>query len=567
MTRLYLMKHKDEVFSVFQSLHAMIQTQFSAKLRVIRSDNGGEYVNQRFRIYFDQHGLLHETSCPQTPQQNGVAERKNCHILETARALLHGTHVPTRYWIDVVSTTVHLLNRLPSKVLQFQTPLQVLASHVSLPTTLMLPPRVFRCVAYVHLHKNQSTKLDPCALHCLLLGYAVHQKGYRCYDPSTRHLYVTMDVSFLESKPFFSAPNSALQETRDEEPNWMHFDWPNNDTVTGEEPQSGLVDPTRPDEPTEHNASLEHDTPSEIEPSPLPSTVLAVPSAENIPEVSNLDTHSDISNLNTPDGYTLPFRENRGKPPKRYSPDAKERRSKYPTANYMSTRRLSEPLRAFVHVLSSVQVPTRIQEALSKPKWTQAIKEEMEALLKNDTWTLIPLPEGKKAVRCKWVFSIKYKVDGSIERYKARLVAKGYTQTYGVDYREMFSLVAKLSTVRILLSLAANLDWPLHQFDVKNAFLHSNLEEKVYMDLPPGYIASTETNVVCKLQRALYGLKQSPRGWFGRFSMAMRKYGFKQSNADHTLFIKHNVGKVTMLIVYVDDMIITSDDEEEISRL
>jgi hypothetical protein len=113
MTWLYLMKNKDEVFSIFQSFHVMIQTQFSAKLRVIQSDNGSEYVNERFRTYFDHHGLIHETSCPQTPQQNGVAEQKNRHILETARALLHGNHVPTRYRPDAVSTAVHLLNKLP----------------------------------------------------------------------------------------------------------------------------------------------------------------------------------------------------------------------------------------------------------------------------------------------------------------------------------------------------------------------------------------------------------------------------------------------------------------------
>lgn len=183
MTWLYLLKHKDDVFSVFEFFHAMIQTQFSAKLQVICSDNGGEYVNQRFLTYFNHHGLIHETSCPQTPQQNGVAEWKNRHILETARALLHRSHVPTRYWPDAVSTVVHLLNRLPSKVLHFKTPLQVLVSHASLPTTLMLPPRVFDCVAYVHLHQNQRTKLDPCALRCIFLGYDVHQKGYKCYNP------------------------------------------------------------------------------------------------------------------------------------------------------------------------------------------------------------------------------------------------------------------------------------------------------------------------------------------------------------------------------------------------
>ena len=113
---------------------------------------------------------------------------------------------------------------------------------------------------------------------------------------------------------------------------------------------------------------------------------------------------------------------------------------------------------------------------MKDPKWTQAIKEEMEALMKNKTWKLVPLPRGKKTVGCKWVFSIKHKADGSIERYKARLLAKGYTQTYGVDYQETFSLVAKLNTVRVLLSLAVNLDWPLHQFDVKNAFLNGDLK-------------------------------------------------------------------------------------------
>ena len=168
---------------------------------------------------------------------------------------------------------------------------------------------------------------------------------------------------------------------------------------------------------------------------------------------------------------------------------------------------------------------------------------------------------------CRWVFSIKYKADGLINQYKARLVAKGFTQTHGIDYSETFSPVAKLNTVRVLLSLAANLDWPLHQLDIKNAFLHNNLDEEIYMEVPPGYTGSIETKIVCKLERALYGLKQSPRAWFGQFSSAMRKYGYRQSNSDHTLFLKHRQSKVTTLIVYVDDMIITRDDAEEISRL
>ncbi|WJZ88029.1 hypothetical protein VitviT2T_007363 [Vitis vinifera] len=154
--------------------------------------------------------------------------------------------------------------------------------------------------------------------------------------------------------------------------------------------------------------------------------------------------------------------------------------------------------------------------------------------------------------------------DGSIERFKARLVAKGYTQTYGIDYTETFAPVTKINTVRVLLSLAANLDWPLQQFDVKNAFLHGELSEEVYMDLPPGCMVSKkQCQKVCKLKKSLYGLKQSPRAWFERFTKSMRAFGYHQSNSDHTLFLKKQHGKITALIVYVDDMVVTGNDPEE----
>lgn len=118
----------------------------------------------------------------------------------------------------------------------------------------------------------------------------------------------------------------------------------------------------------------------------------------------------------------------------------------------------------------------------------------------------------------------------------------------------------------MLLSIAANFDWPLHKFDVKNAFLHGDLDEEIYMELPPGYEESSK-GLVCKLERSLYGLKQSPRAWFGRFSNAMKSYGYSQGNSDHTLFFKKKDGKITILIIYVDDMINTGDDIDELHKL
>jgi len=231
------------------------------------------------------------------------------------------------------------------------------------------------------------------------------------------------------------------------------------------------------------------------------------PLLENNPEVSSPTTPLHTNVMDKSASHILPYRHNRGKPLNRYYPDIEDRCSKYPITNYVSTQRLSRPLRAFAHTLSSCKIPGKVEEVLTDPHWATAIKEELEALQKNKTWALVELPKGKKIVGCKWIFSTKYKADGSIDRHKARLVVKGYTQTYSIDYQETFSPIAKLNTVRVLLSLAANLDWPLHQLDVKNAFLHGDLEEEVYMDIPPGCLSSSEARVVCKLQRALYGLK------------------------------------------------------------
>jgi hypothetical protein len=191
----------------------------------------------------------------------------------------------------------------------------------------------------------------------------------------------------------------------------------------------------------------------------------------------------------------------------------------------------------------------------------------MEALDKNNTWVLTTVPIGKKIVGCKWVFTVKQTPVGKVERYKARLVAKGYSQTYGVDYDETFAPVAKMNTVRTMISIAANRKWKLYQLDVKNAFLHGDLQEEVYMSIPPGFNSNETEGKVCRLKKSLYGLKQSQRAWFGRLCKEIRSLGYRQSNADHTLFFMHRNDKITLLDVYVDDIVITGNDDEEIRCL
>ena len=202
--------------------------------------------------------------------------------------------------------------------------------------------------------------------------------------------------------------------------------------------------------------------------------------------IQEIEPSTDISEgENSTREYQLPSRSTRGIPPRRYDPEYEAQRSRYPISK-INEGNLSKRAVTFNTALYSENIPRTTEEALKDEKWRKAMHEEISALQKNDTWEKCLLPTDKKVVGCRWVFTIKYKADGTIERYKARLVAKGYTQTYGIDYSETFSSVAKINTIRVLFSVAANEDWPLHQFDVKNAFLYGEIEEEVYMEPPPG---------------------------------------------------------------------------------
>ena len=193
--------------------------------------------------------------------------------------------------------------------------------------------------------------------------------------------------------------------------------------------------------------------------------------------------------------------------------------------------------------------------------------EEMDVLTENGTWDLVRLPTGKKAIDCRWVFIVKVNPDGSMARLKARLITKGYAQTYSMDYSNTFSPIAKMTFVRLFISLAATHNWDLHQLDIKNVFLHGDLQEEVYMEQPPRFVAQEEIGRVCRLRKSLYGLKQNPRAWFGKFSQAAEEFGMQKSKSAPYVFYRNSSSSIILLVVYVDDIAITGSDFKGISSL
>jgi Reverse transcriptase (RNA-dependent DNA polymerase) len=213
------------------------------------------------------------------------------------------------------------------------------------------------------------------------------------------------------------------------------------------------------------------------------------------------------------------------------------------------------------------QEPTCFTQAKTSTDWQRAMALELDALAQNQTWDLVPPPDNQHIVGCKWVYRIKRKADGTIERFKARLVAKCYTQEEGIDYTETFSPVVKPVTIQTLLSLAISKGWSLRQLDVNNAFLHGDLNEVVYMAQPPGFVNSDFPNHVCLLKKALYGLKQAPRAWFYRLRDFLASLGFLTSKSDSSLFIKCTARDVVYLLVYVDDIVIIGTSPSLVDHL
>jgi hypothetical protein len=204
--------------------------------------------------------------------------------------------------------------------------------------------------------------------------------------------------------------------------------------------------------------------------------------------------------------------------------------------------------------------PTFLEEAIQKKEWADVMTEEYQSTIKNDVWEIVPKSKSKDVVSSKWLFKIKHVVDGSIEKYKAIFVTCGFSQKEGIDYEETFAHVARYTSIRTIIALAAKMKWKLHKMDIKTTFLIGVIEEEVYIEKPQGFEVEDMNSHVFKLKKALYGLKQAPRAWYGRIDSFLTSLGFTKSKADSNLYFKVMNDEPVILLLYVDDLFLTGEE-------
>lgn len=186
--------------------------------------------------------------------------------------------------------------------------------------------------------------------------------------------------------------------------------------------------------------------------------------------------------------------------------------------------------------------------------------EEYQALLKQGTWVLVHPSSDKRVLGSKWIFKLKRDLEGRVVRHKARLVANGYHQKPGLDFEDTFSPVIKMTTVRLIISLALHFTWPVHQLDVKNAFLHGLISKEIHRAQPQGFVSNQFPRHVCRLNKAICGLRQAPRAWYSRLSQFLQSKEFHMSQCDNSMFIRHSIASVIIILVYVDDILVIGND-------
>lgn len=490
------LSEKSAVVDAFSSFKALVENQTGHKIKRLRSDNGTEFVNADMKKICSEAGIVHEKTVPYTPQQNGVSERMNRTLVERARCMLSDGDLEKELWAEAVHHAAYLINRSVNRSVD-STPEEIWSKRK--PDLLTL--KIFGNPAMVQVPKVKRSKWDPKSIEVQFVGYADNQKAFRFYDATSKKIIVSRDATFLNPKEAKFGSSVTDDDTSD------------CDVPTG---SVGATTTT---------TSTEDQT-------------------QRIEEKDDSLSDSEFEDAMNDGDYQPPGNV------ARQESDQQIRRSSRVARPVVRDDYVSY----FARDCTS-EDPTTREDAISAhdgSQWTDAMKEELESFSKNQTWTLVDLPRGRKPVKTKWIFKRKRADDGTVVRHKARLVAKGCSQQFGIDYGETFSPVVRYSSIRLLIAMAVQREMGIDQMDAVTAYLQGSLEEEIYTTQPEGF--EDGSGRVCKLHKAMYGLKQSGRQWNQCLDAALLSFNLNKSKEDPCVYYTDD-GKL-IVAIYVDDFLI-----------
>lgn len=571
----FFVRHKSDAADKIIDWTRQSRTRHGRELVEFHSDGGGEFVNEKLAKHFRQTGTQQTTTVAHTPQHNGKAERLIRTLTEWANAILTTAGAAKKFWAYAIGTVMYARN-----ITQI---CKSSSDRTAKPTTprsrwygLGNPPsvshmRVFGCdadVLYTVSPGLKLKKLAPKSRLCMFLGYDESKNdGWRFWDPSTRTVITSRDATFHEDRFTVSHAEREQEAAADDgDESEDDTDYFTRTTLDNETKLAKLIS-LEPSEASNQGARRTTLSASDNENSDTESVSNG---AEIEPIVDSSDeSDSGESPTSAPASSSSSSSKSKSKSFVREPYGMRDRSKIQPTHYYGKVNGNLAQARyvyiALAHTLVSgddatksppaphLGLPRNYAEAMLIPEWRDAILRENNSHKVNGTWEFVVLPPGCKAIGYKYVFRIKLQPDGTIERFKCRLTAQGFLQVFGFDYTETYAPVLCYHTLRLILALVAAEDYELHQMDVETAFLNATVEEDIYMRVPEGVDAPPGT--VCKLKKALYGIKQAPHAWHAEIAHTLIVVlGYISSKLDPCLFTRPTMtGRQILFPLFVDD--------------
>ena len=519
---IYFLKNKSDAADKLKEFNVEVSALVGRKIHLIRSDSGGEFLSKDWINYCNQHDISLQYSSVYSPQQNGVAERLNRTLNDMARTLLISSGLSPTFWAEALKCASYIRNRISTSAhVNRKTPYEMLFDRVPNISNL----RVFGCDAFVHIPIHKKNKLGPKARKGTFIGYEDNSPMYKVLMWDSMKVERSRNVTFDEGS--FTRGKVRLMDI-----NVNPFLCTTTDTY---------IDP-------------------------FPSTT---DTTEETSSTSGSTTTESISNLDLKDSSIIRKSPRVSVPPERLTYD-KLGFLNLAFNDVWKCNVLNTLVDYVEHALLSVNfTPTSYKDAIhdtNSTLWIKAINEELRALESLNTWTIIDglAVHPHNILSTKWVFKLKEDENGIVTKYKARLVVKGYEQQKGVDFFDTFSPVARLSSIRTLLSVATKLGMHIHQMDVNTAFVNAVVNEDIFVQCPDGLVIPP--NHLLKLNKALYGLKQAPREWNSTIHAFIISLGFQRSKADACIYMKKSEDILIYFALYVDDILLACTSEAIINE-